>query len=56
MFRETTVGLAIGWPAWNAGPGVRAVTSKPIWRQVAEMTRMWCHDGIDPPSYYAQEF
>jgi hypothetical protein len=56
LFQEITLGLAIGWLAWSAGPGVRAATGKAIWQQAAEMIHMWFHDGIDPPSYYAQEF
>lgn len=56
VFREITVGLVTVWLACKAGPGIKAETGKPVWRQAQEMIRLWFVEGIDPPSYYAQEF
>ncbi len=55
VFRELTVGLAALWLVIAVGGGVRSATGKSKSRQFAEMIMLWFHDGIDPPSYYAQE-
>lgn len=55
-FQELTVFLAISWLALWVGPTVKRKTGKSLVSQVRDMTRLWFHDGIDPPSYYAFDF
>jgi len=53
--RELAVVVVASWLVAKAGPGVKAATGKPMWRQAREMVGLWFSDGIDPPSYYALE-
>ncbi len=56
VFREATVFLVMFWLALTAGRSIRKATGKPLSSQIAEMTGLWFKNGIDPPSYYAQDF
>ena len=55
VFREITLFLVIFWLALTTGRIIKRATGKPITSQIREMTALWFSDGIDPPSYYAQE-
>jgi hypothetical protein len=55
VFREITLFLTIFWLALTTGRIIKHATGKPIISQIREMTALWFSDGIDPPSYYAQE-
>jgi hypothetical protein len=55
VFREIVLFLAVLWLALTTGRVIRRATGKPIISQIWEMTVLWFSDGIDPPSYYAQE-
>ena len=52
-FQELTIFLVMFWLASTTGPIIRRATGKSITAQIKEMTRLWFHDGVDPPSYYA---
>lgn len=54
-FREIALYLVIFWLALTAGRALKRATGKSLTSQIIEMTRLWFKDGIDPPSYYAQE-
>lgn len=38
-----------------SGPVVKRSTGKSLLKQAQEMHALWTHQGIDPPTYYAQE-
>jgi hypothetical protein len=52
-FQELTIFLVMFWLASTSGPIIKRATGKKITTQIREMTFLWFHDGIDPPSYYA---
>lgn len=55
VFREIALFLVIFWLALTTGRIIKRATGKPVIAQIREMTALWFSDGIDPPSYYAQE-
>ena len=55
VFREITLFGTILWLVFTTGSVIRQATGKSILSQFWEMTVLWFRDGIDPPSYYAQE-
>ena len=54
VFREATLFLVMFWLASTAGRSLKKATGKAITSQIGDMTRLWFKNGIDPPSYYAQ--
>lgn len=56
VFREATMFLAMFWLALTAGRALKKATGKTVASQIADMTGLWFKNGIDPPSYYAQDF
>jgi hypothetical protein len=55
VFKEVTVFLVMSWLAMTAGRALKGGTGKSVISQFNEMTSLWFNDGIDPPSYYAQD-
>ena|GEM_PF-991591 len=56
VFREATVFLVMFWLMLTAGRSLSKATGKTLTSQIVEMTGLWFKNGIDPPSYYAQDF
>lgn len=56
VFREFLVIAIAGVLAVRAGPSVRGASGFSRSQQFAHMITLWFSKGIDPPSYYEQEF
>ena len=54
-FQEAFVLLVAGYLAWVAGREVKKSTGKSLIAQFREMSSLWFHQRVDPPTYYAQE-
>jgi Sugar-transfer associated ATP-grasp len=55
LLQEIVLFTIIGWLSLTTGRIIKRATGKPVVQQVKEMTSLWFSDGIDPPSYYAQD-
>jgi Sugar-transfer associated ATP-grasp len=55
LLQEVVLFIIIGWLSLTTGRIIKRATGKPVRHQIKEMTSLWFSDGIDPPSYYAQD-
>ena len=55
LLEEIVLFMVIGWLSLTTGRIIKRATGKPVMLQIKEMTSLWFSDGIDPPSYYAQD-